>query len=76
MRTRPRGSKLPSGAYGTEVSPAMGACIVSVEPHNEENAEGTVGAGGHNSQLGDSVDGGRPAASSTEGLHRNLTNVA
>ena len=68
--------KLPLGAYSTETSAAVGAWVL-LERNDKEQAGGTVGAGGQNSQLGDSRAGGEKPAVSSRGraLTPNVRNV-
>ena len=61
---RLRSWKFPLGAYSTESSAAIGAWVLLHSNEEEQAENAAVGAGGQNSQLGGSTDGGNPAVSS------------
>lgn len=61
-----RGMKLSFGAYSTEAIAAVAAWVI-LEPNDKEQAGGTVGRGGQNSELGDSEAGGRKPTVSSRG---------
>ena len=61
-----RSMKLSLAAYNTENSAAVGAWVL-LEPSDAEQARGTVGGGGQNSQLEGSEAGGERPTVSTRG---------
>ena len=67
--------ELPLGACSTETSAAVGAWVLL--ERNEDQTGGAVGAGGQNSQLGDSETGGEKPAVCGRGraLTPNVRNV-